>query len=192
MDFDTVINKRISIRSFKKKKVNFRDVLDAIDAANQSPFAGNQNNLTYLIIESPGSIKNLAKISEQTWLNEAGVVILVLSNDTNLENMYGDRGRIYSRQQAGAAIQTILLKLVDLGLSGCWVGAYTDETIKQVFDIPQHIQIEAIIPIGYALPTPKKRRYKKDLEKVIFWEAWDVPVRPTIFSEGKDSRALRY
>lgn len=192
MEFDSVIKKRTSVRSFTRKKVNWKDVLDAIDAAIHSPFAGNQNNLKFLITESSETIKNLAKTAEQAWISESSIVILVLSDDTHLENMYGERGRIYSRQQAGAAIQTLLLKLVDLGLSACWVGAYINETIKQNFKIPQHIQVEAIIPVGYAQAVPERRKHKKELDKVLFWEGWANDKRPTIFREQTDKRALRY
>ena len=48
--------------------------------------------------------------------------------------MHGERGRIYARQQAGAAINTLLLKLTDLGLQSCWVGSYDDEKIRELLE----------------------------------------------------------
>ena len=96
--------------------------------------------------------------------------------------MYNERGRVYSRQQAGAAINTILLKLVDLGLSACWVGAYSDEIIKQLLKIPEHMQIEAIIPVGYSSGKNKKKR-KISLTAALNWEQYDIKRRPTLTEE---------
>ncbi|MCX8159273.1 MAG: nitroreductase family protein [Candidatus Pacearchaeota archaeon] len=182
MKFDEIIENRHSSRSFKDKKVNFEHILEAIDASLKGPFAGNLNNLKFLIIEEEKTIREIAKFSHQEWINEAQAIIVVCSNDIHLENQYGERGRIYSRQQAGAAIVTILFKLTELGINSCWVGAYQDELIKQLLDIPSHIQIEAIIPLGYEKGIVKKPR-KISLENAIRWENFETTKRPTIFKE---------
>lgn len=191
MEFSALIRKRKSVRSFLAKKPSWKAVLEAIDAANQSPFAGNMNNLKFLIIEEKKTIKKLAKFAEQPWISQAGILILICSDETYLENKYGERGRVYSRQHAGSAIHAFLLKLTDLALSACWVGAYADELIKESLKIPQHIQIEAIIPIGYEdKKYSEAKPEKKELENVIYWEHWNNDMRPTIFKEPDDELAL--
>jgi len=182
MELDEAIKKRQSIRSYKRKKVNWRDVLEAIDAANQAPFAGNQNHLKYIITEDKTKIQKIARHANQIWINEATLVIIVCSNDSYLEHHYGERGRIYGKQQAGAAIQNLLLKLTDIGLSACWIGAFTDELIKHSLYIPAHIQIEAVIPVGYSNERIGRKK-KKELEQVIYWEQWDKDKKPSIVAE---------
>ena len=190
MEFDRVIKKRKSARSFKKKIASWKDALEAIDAALQGPYAGNFQTLKYLIIENPKTIKELASHSQQTWIAESGILIVVCSNDVNLEKLYGERGRVYSRQQAGAAINTILLKLSDLGVDSCWIGSYSDDLIKEKLRIPQHMQIEGIIPLGYESANKKtKKPKKKDLESALYWEIWDKKKRPTFFDEGDETMA---
>ncbi len=185
MEFDTVIKKRRSVKEFKAKKASWKLVLEAIDTSLQGPFAGNHNFLKFLITEEPDIIKFIAKHCEQVWIAQVEILVLVLSDDKHLENIYGERGRVYSRQQAGAAIQTMLLKLVDLGLSSCWVGSYDDDAIRDKLKIPKNIQIEAILPIGYE-DTKKQdeKKPKKALDTVLFWERWGMPRRPSIFEEG--------
>jgi nitroreductase len=178
MELDTAIEKRMSTRKFKDKKVSWKKVIDAIYAANQAPFADNRNHLKFIIIESQEKIDKIAELSEQLWINETNLLVVVCSNDKNLEDMHGDRGRVYSRQQSGAAIENFLLKLTDLGLSSCWVGSYPDELVKQHLEIPGNIQIEAIIPIGYSAEKPVKKK-KKALDSTIFWESWGNDRRPT-------------
>ncbi len=187
MDFNEVVKQRTSVRSFLKKRASWKDVLYAIDAALQGPFAGNHTNIRFIIVEDKEMIRTLASLAEQLWTAEASLFIIVVSDDIHLENMYGERGRVYSRQQAGAVIQTILLSLVHSGLSGCWVGAYPDELVKEKLKIPQHMQVEAIIPVGYELVQKGSAvRKKRSLEATVHWERWGNKRRPTIFEEDRE------
>ncbi|MBX4212640.1 nitroreductase family protein, partial [Candidatus Pacearchaeota archaeon] len=182
MKFDEVIKSRKSVRTFKSTKASWKDVLEAVDTAIQAPFAGNLNHLKFLIVEDKKIIEKISEFSHQVWINEAGIVVLALSDDTHLENLYGHRGRIYSRQQAGAAIENFLLKITDLGLASCWVGAYSDELIKQLLEIPAHVQIEAILPVGYEKGKNPKTP-KRSLESALFWEKWNKRRRPELFQD---------
>lgn len=191
MEFNTIVKKRKSVRAFKKKKPDWRSVLEAIDLANQGPFAGNNNHLRFLIVEDDKIIDEIAALCEQKWIKQVKLVVLVCSDDTHLEALYGERGRIYGRQQAGAAIQTFLLALTNLGINSCWIGAYSDELVRGKLNIPQHIQIEAIVPLGFEDGNVKKPR-KKELERTLYWESWENVKRPTIFrEEAEDYRPGR-
>ena len=190
MEFDSVVEKRMSVRSFKNKKVSWKDIMDAIDFSIKGPFADGVNTLNFLIIEEPDKINKIAEFADQTWINESSILVVVCSDDTHLENLHGERGRVYSRQQGGAAISTFLLKLTDMGLSGCWVGSYSDELIKQFLKIPSHIQVEAIISVGYSSGKSEKKKQKKNLEHSIFWEEWNERNRPSLIQEGEDKFGL--
>jgi nitroreductase len=193
MEFDSIIKKRHSTRSFNNKKVSWKSVMEAVDSAINGPFAGNINNLKFLIIEHPDTIKKIAGYAQQTWVSEAKTIILVCSNDSFLEKQYGERGRIYSRQQSGAAIVTVILKLVDLGIDSCWVGAYSDEMIKQLLKIPEHIQIEALIPVGHENPSKIRKKGKKiSLERAIYWEKWEGSRRPSAFEDQNEKERRIY
>ena len=178
MKLDETIKKRCSTREFSSKKVKWADILEAIDSANQVPFAGNINNLKFLIISNQEKKDDIARQSQQLWISKAPYVVVVCSDTSRLEALYHERGLVYSRQQAGAAIQNLLLKLTDLKLSSCWVGAYTDDILKQILRIPGHFNIEAILPIGYGKGKPTK---KARLETKIFWEDWGIKKKPSYF-----------
>lgn len=182
MEFDKVVRKRRSVRSYKAKRASWRDIIEAIDVAAHSPYAGNKNTVKYIITESDDTIKKIASACEQDWILDTGVVLIVVSDDQTLEEQYGERGRIYAHQQAGASIQSILLKLVDLGLASCWVGAFNERKLRNLFDIPDSINIEAVLPIGYEYgKTPEP--YKRMLDTYAYWETWGKKRRPTLFTE---------
>ena len=86
-------------------------------------------------------------------------------------NAYGERGRVYCKQQAGAAIQNFLLKIEEKGLSTCWVGHFADNLVKEILKIPDEIDVEAFFPIGYEFKN-QRRRAKIDLDEVLYFEKY--------------------
>ena len=130
MEFDSVIEKRHSTRSFKNKGGPWKEVIIAIDAALAAPFCGSYGYIKYLMVESRKNIEKIAELAQQTWIQESNLLILVLQDDRKLEALYGERANRYARQQAGAAIENLLLKLTDQNIDSCWIGAFPDERIK--------------------------------------------------------------
>lgn len=167
------IQKRTSTRDFSNKSVKFGQILEAIDSANQAPFAGNINNLKFIIIENKENKNHIAEFCQQYWISEAQWIVIVCSESKKLEQLYQDRGQIYGKQQAGAAIQNFLLSITDQGLGACWIGAFSEKEIKSKFKIPDEWGIEAIIPVGHLKNKNQKKPRKIQLEGKIFWEKWD-------------------
>ncbi len=191
MEFDEVVSKRHSVRSYRAKAVSWRDVVEAADAARLIPLSGNTNTLKILITFDPEKIEKLAEYAEQAWIADASMVAVVCSEEEILEKMYGERGRIYSRQQAGAAIQTFLLKLTDRGIGGCWVGSYEDYKVRRLFEIPENVQIEALIPIGYEKAKPIASKHHRPLKGFMRWEKWSQKEIPSFFKEPSIHKTYR-
>lgn len=174
MKFDEIIENRHSVRKFLKKKPSWRAIALAINSARLGPLAGNIPNLRFIIVSDEKIIEKLAEAANQDWIKQAFYVVVVCSKDENLVLSYGERGKKYARQQSGAAIENFWLKLVELGLSTCWVGAFYDEEVRRILKIPEDIEIEAMFPIGYEDAKEKsKQKPKPELSSIIFWEKWD-------------------
>lgn len=182
MEFDSVVSQRRSVRSYQKRAVNWRWVIDAIDAARQTPLAGNNQTLRFLNVMNPDHITKLADFAQQPWITEVSHVVVICSDEAKLEKLYGERGRIYAHQQAGAAIQTFLLKIVDRGASACWVGAFDHAKVRDLLSIPANIQIAALIPVGHAKRAPLAR-HKRTLKHMMYWDKWDNEEMSSFFED---------
>ena len=189
MKFDDVIKERKSVRSFKSKKVSWKDILEAIDCANQAPFASNLNNLKYLIIEDQDKIEKIAELADQLWINEAQILVVAVSDEKKITNMHPDIGARYSAQQSGAAIENFLLKITDLGLSSCWVGSFDEKEIKRLLKISPSMTIEALLPVGYEKGDTARKK-KAALENTIYWEEWDKTRREDLFKEPRERYSM--
>lgn len=171
MDLDKVCKLRHSSRHFSTKKVDWRDIMKAIDLARLAPLAGNIPTLKFLIISDEDKIKRLAEASQQEFISESRYVVAVCSSQDQLKRSYDSRGEKYSKQQAGAAIENFILKLTELGLATCWIGAFADDQIKSILQIPDNVEVEALFPIGYELGKGKQR-FKPQLDQCVYFNTW--------------------
>jgi len=177
MDFKKVVSERHSCRDFSTKKVSLGDVAEVIDTAKYAPCAGNIYSVRLILVsETESKIKLMDAAMGQKHLKDASYVIVVCSDPTEVVRSYGTRAEIFTRQQAGAAIENILLSMQNLGLAGSWVGGFDENAVKRIFNIPAHVQVEALIPVGYKLEKEKITELKetKDTHKIFYLEKWGI------------------
>lgn len=166
MELDKAIHARKSTRKFSNKKPNWRDILECIDAMRYVPMAGNNFSLKFILVDDKEKIQKISKSAQQPFIAETDYVVVIYSNPSRTLNSFGEKGKIYSRQQAGAAIQNFLLKIEEKSLATCWIGHFVEEQIKDELKIPKTSNIEALFPIGYEFKRKKKER-KIDLDTVL-------------------------
>lgn len=173
MDTIKAIQSRSSVRKYKDKKPDWRDILEAINSARFAPMAGGVFTLKFILIDKPEIMQDIAKWSEQEFIQDASYAVAFVSDPKKTELLYKERGEKYQRQQAGASIQNFMLHLTDVGISTCWIGHFNDEKIKKLLKIPEDQEIEAIITIGYGKFKPKPKKEKGDTDKIFFFNEWD-------------------
>jgi nitroreductase len=162
VDVFEAIKGRRSIRAFKRDDVPFEDVEKLIDAAMWAPSAGNIQPWEFVIIRKSDAKKRLAAAAwDQAFIEQAPVVIVVCANENRSSQRYDDRGKtLYCIQDTAAAIQNIHLAAYALGLGTCWVGAFKEEEVRRVLNVPQGIRPVSIIPVGYPAraASPRSKR----------------------------------
>jgi nitroreductase len=55
------------------------------------------------------------------------------------------------------AIEHIVLEAIELGLGSCWVRLFDENRIKQLLNLPEHICVVAILPVGVPDEEPAPR-----------------------------------
>ncbi len=162
MDVFEAIKGRRSIRAFQNRDIPQETVDKLIDAARWAPSAGNIQPWEFIIVRKPETKRKLAEAAlEQTFIEEAPVVIVVCADERRSSQGYGNRGKtLYCLQDTAAAIQNIHLAAYALGLGTCWVGAFREDEARKILKTPDGVRPVAIIPIGYPAekPQPRSRR----------------------------------
>lgn len=172
MDIDKAIESRISVKHFSSKKPDWRDIIEAIDAARYAPMAGNNHTVRFILVDKPESIEEITKACQQDFIGKAQYIVVVASLTSRLTNAYGKQGEVYSRQQAGAAIENFLLKLHSLELSTCWIGYFAENQIKRTLKVPDDVNIEAVFPIGYDFEKRRTKRLKTELDRILHFNKY--------------------
>jgi nitroreductase len=82
--------------------------------------------------------------------------VAVACADLRIASRYAERGMaLYCIQDTAASVQNLLLAAQDLGLGTCWVGAFKEEAVKEILNMPDYIRPVVLVPVGYPAKTPK-------------------------------------
>lgn len=148
-----IFKKRKSTRSYNPEKPIEKEKLEEIlEAAHSAPSAGNLKARQILVVTDERTRERLAEAAfGQDFVAEAPVVLVFLALPKVSAQKYGERGRdLYAVQDATIAASFAWLQAVDLGLSGCWVGAFDEERVRNILSLDDKKRPVAILPIGYA------------------------------------------
>jgi len=85
----------------------------------------------------------------QRWVAEAPLSLVLSAVHERVTRKYGQRGIRYSLIEAGHIAQNVHLQAVALGLGSVPIGAFSDQEVSAVLDLPDNQQPLYIIPIGY-------------------------------------------
>ena len=69
------------------------------------------------------------------------------------------------------AVEHIVLQAVEIGLGTCWIRWYEDEDVKEILDMPEHIEVMALLPVGIPDEDPSPRP-RLNLDKIVFSEKY--------------------
>jgi len=80
-------------------------------------------------------------------------------------------------QSLAAAIQNILLAAHAKGLGACWFCAplFCQETVRRVLGMPDEVEPQALIVIGYPAEQPEPPP-RKSLKEIVFKDYWGVSI----------------
>jgi SagB-type dehydrogenase family enzyme len=85
----------------------------------------------------------------QHWVAEAPAILVISATETRTTSKYGRRGVRYVHMEVGHASQNLLLQAADLGLGGAIVGAFNDERLQHLLQLPEEERPLAILPVGH-------------------------------------------
>ncbi len=172
MDVEECMVGRRSIRAFTPAPVDDDILATALRLANQAPSAGNLQARDFVVVKSLHTKKLLAEAAlGQDFVRLAPVVLVCCANLERIGH-YGDRGRsLYCLQDVAAAVENLLLYLHSRGLGATWVGAFDEQMVSKLLNLPAAARPVVIVPVGH--PSGKGvRRTRLEPAAYVHWEKW--------------------
>lgn len=148
-----IFEKRHAVRDFQQRPVNRRDLDDILAAANSAPSAGGLKAREIRVVTDLGIRRKLADAAYgQDFVAQAPAVLVFWAVPSRSAAKYGKRGKdLFALQDATIAAGFAWLQAVASGLGGCWVGAFNDNAVNEIFrgQIGADWRPVALMPIGY-------------------------------------------
>jgi nitroreductase len=173
MELDEAIHKRYMVRRYKDEPVPEDLIEKLIINARQAPSVGFMQPAEWIIVKDEEQKTRLARAAlNQMFIAEAPVVIVAVANTRRSASRYGQRGReFYSLIDTAFGSMNLLLTARAENLGAAFIGAFHDDEVSQVLELPDYVQPVGIIPVG--CPDEPARDYKRfDIEKIVHYERW--------------------
>ena len=165
-----LINKRYSYRGEDENvPVSREDLIKIMQAGLAAPSGCNKQTTSLIAVDDPEVLKKLHAVIDPPVGETAPAIICVL---TQRINAYRDR--CFAVQDYSAAIENMLLAIVELGYQSCWYeGHITDEDrigyqMAQILGVPDDYELVCFLPVGIAKSEPVPPRKKDFTERAWF------------------------
>ena len=202
-DLFDVVKQRRSIRKYLSKPVQKEVILEVLAAAGCAPSAHNSQPWRFIILQGDPVKRRLADAMAEAWAKDlqrdgikvesdkrterverfatAPVLILACLTMVDLRKFPDSERQMCERdlavQSFGAALQNLLLAAYAKGLGACWfcAPAFCKETVKKSLKIPDEVEPQAFVAMGYPAEKPQVP-IKKLLEGYCFIDIWGRPL----------------
>jgi F420 biosynthesis protein FbiB-like protein len=192
-----LIRGRRSIRRYQSQAVPQAALVALLEAARWAPSAHNRQPWRFCVVTSTEARGELSRRMSERWQQDlsadgadpewiarriaisharlTGSPVLMIPSLT-MEDMdvYPDVQRnqaeyVMAVQSVALACQNLLLAAHDLGLGASWLCAplFVPELVREVLDLPDHWQPQAILTVGY--PAEQKVKDRAPLADQVVW-----------------------
>jgi nitroreductase len=158
------VKSRRSVRKFKPESIPADKLGMIFEAARLAPSAGNCQPWRFVVVQKRSRKKAVAKAAnDQEFISDAAVIVVAVCDPRASPG--------WCEKDTMIALEHIVLAATSMGYGSCWIGAFDEQAIKHLLNIPASMKVVAILPIG--VPDEKPRaRSRKDFSEIFFQEQW--------------------
>ncbi len=151
-----LIRKRRTIRRYRQEPISRRLLEYLADCGRLAPSAANCQPLEFIIVDDPRRKNEIFScLRWAAYIAPRGVppekerptaYIVVLVNQQK-----SDWG---AERDVGAAMENMILAALEEGIGSCWIGSVDREKLRPALAIPETVQIDSVLALGYVGESP--------------------------------------
>ena len=170
MEVKEAIQTRRSVRAYQDKEVPEEKIKKVLEAAQSAPSANNQQPWKFIVVRDPKNREKLTRAAaNQSFVGEAPVIIVAVALQP--ESVMRCGVPKYPVDLA-IAVDHMTLLAVDEGLGTCWIGAFYQDEVRKILNIPEKYKVVALLPLGFPADKPGSK-FRKPLEEIVCYESFD-------------------
>ena len=174
MTFLELAKKRYSARGYIGKPVEKEKLIQILEAGRVAPSACNLQPLYLIVVQDEAKRVEIASTYYRKWLIQSPVII-VICGDHSISWRRAD-SKDHCDIDAAIAIDHLTLAATELGLVTCWICQFDSMKCHEILNLPRHIEIVALLPLGYPVDESNPNRHdsnRKPFDKLVFWNEFD-------------------
>jgi nitroreductase len=165
MQVQEAIKARLSIRRYEEKTIPDNHMAVLLRALQLSPSANNAQNWEFIFVGDPDLKHELiAACSGQGFVGDCTYLIAAVV-DPRLK---------WHMVDITIALTHLALQAVELGYGTCWIGAFDENQVKRILQVPAEKKIVVCMTLG--IPTGKHLpRSRKSIDSFIYLNQFGRP-----------------
>ena len=162
---DTIRNRHSYRGKYLSTPVPREDLITIMQAGLDAPSGCNKQTTSLIAVDDPEILKKLHAVIQPPAGNTAPAMICVLTR-----RIIAYRDRCFATHDYCAAIENMLLAIVELGYQSCWYeGHITDVDrigyqMAQILGVPDEYELVCFLPVGVAAEEvrgPQKQAFEE-------------------------------
>ena len=168
MDFYEIIRTRRSVRTFRKDPIPEEVLNRVLEAARVAPSGGNRQPWKFILVKDDTlRQKMISACNNQRFVADAPLIVVACGQKLPI-NRGGYMGEMSMLLDVAIAFTHLILAARAEGLGTCWIGAFKNDEIKKLLEVPDEYEVVAATPLGYpsedVFTEPKNR---KNLDEIV-------------------------
>lgn len=160
-----IIKSRRSIRNYKKEKIKDEDILKILEAGRWAPSASNNQPWRFIVVKDQELIKKIGDACKILTINS------FVENSPLIVIIYSEKKHRWVDLDCGMCAQNMMLEAHSLGIGSCFIGAYRENKIKDIVNLPREFNIVGLITFGY-IESGKNFSERLNLEDLMMYDCY--------------------
>lgn len=167
MNVYEAIKTRRSVRAYQDKPVPAEVLTRLLNAARLAPSGSNRQPWKFVVVTNPQTRKQLAVAAKnQGFVAQAPVVIVAVGLEPD---RFMSCDIPADPVDVAIAIDHITLAAVEEGLGTCWIGAFYQDKVREILQVPSSLKVIELLTLGYPADSPRPKT-RKALEEIVCHE----------------------
>jgi nitroreductase len=170
MDFLELVRSRYACRSYQARPIEQEKLLRVLEAVRLAPSGSNRQPWKFVVVYDLEVKRRLVRAcANQTFIAMAPVVIAGCGLMPDRMMSCGVPG---DPVDVAIAMEHLSLAATAEGLASCWIGAFSQDEVREVLGVPPTVKVIELMTLGY--PADRLRaKPRKPLAEIISIDRWE-------------------
>jgi nitroreductase len=170
MDFLELVKSRYACRSYQERPIEEDKLLRLLEAVRLAPSGSNRQPWKFVVVQDPEVRRGLVRAcANQRFIAAAPVVVAGCGLMPDRMMSCGVPG---DPVDVAIALEHLALAATAEGLASCWIGAFSQDDVREVLGVPATVKVIELMTLGYPADTPRAKT-RKPLSEIVSADRWE-------------------